>query len=254
MKTSLKVMLGFAAGYAVGSLVMKIIDNRSLEQKIQDAIEEEMNKLDLNEKEIAECDEQNEIAEEPSNEADIVADSEVEQYEQYDEMTEMYKRNIEQCVSKYVIQNIYNRDEDDSDTDVMIDMMAEMAQMTEQQEQYYIPIDYAKEANNPYGKPATVPVILPPDVGEKLEDQAAKDGFYDVVEFLYFDGDNIIIGSDGDILTKEDIGTYLGHVIPKKLTTLDEDDILYIKNDKLKLIIEVHVTKELYSEQDYRYR
>lgn len=254
MKTSLKVMLGFAAGYAVGSLVMKIIDNRSLEQKIQDAIEEEMNKLDLNEKEIAECDEQNEIAEEPSNEADIVADSEVEQYEQYDEMTEMYKRNIEQCVSKYVIQNLHNRDEDDSDTDIMIDMMAEMAQMTEQQEQYYIPIDYAKEANNPYGKPATVPVILPPDVGEKLEDQAAKDGFYDVVEFLYFDGDNIIIGSDGDILTKEDIGTYLGHVIPKKLTTLDEDDILYIKNDKLKLIIEVHVTKELYSEQDYRYR
>lgn len=258
MKTSLKVMLGFAAGYAVGSLVMKIIDNRSLEQKIQDAIEEEMNKLDLNKKEIADYDEQNEIAEEPSNEAVIVddesyipTDSEVEQY---DEMTEMYKRNIEQCVSKYVIKNIYDRDEDDSDTDVMIDMMAEMEQMTEQQEQYYIPIDYAKEANNPYGKPATVPVILPPDVGEKLEDQAAKDGFYDVVEFLYFDGDNIIIGSDGDILTKEDIGTYLGHVIPKKLTTLDEDDILYIKNDKLKLIIEVHVTKELYSEQDYRYR
>lgn len=256
MKTSVKVMLGFAAGYAVGSLVMKIIDNRSLEQKIQDAVEEELAKLELNKKEIDEYDEQNEIAEEPSNEAIIVddesyipTDSEVEQY---DEMTEMYKRNIEQCVSKYVIKNIYDRDEDDSDTDVMIDMMAEMAQMAEQQEQYYIPIDYAKEANNPYGKPATVPVILPPDVGEKLEDQAAKDGLYDVVEFLYFDGDNIIIGSDGDILTKEDIKTYLGHVIPKKLTALDEDDILYVKNDKLKLIIEVHVTKELYSEQDYR--
>lgn len=255
MKTSLKVMLGFAAGYAVGSIIMKLIDNRTMEQKIQDAVEEEINKLELNKKEIDEYDNQNEIAEEPSNEAAIVdeesyipTDSEVAQY---DEMTEMYKRNIEQCVSKYVIQNLYDRDEDDSDTDVMIDMMAEMESMTKQQEQYYIPIDYAKEANNPYGKPATVPVILPPDVGEKLEDQAAKDGIYDVVEFLYFDGDNVIIGSEGDILTKEDIKTYLGFVVPKKLTTLPEDDILYVKNDKLKLIIEVHTTKEAYADQRY---
>lgn len=261
MKTSLKVMLGFAAGYAVGSIIMKLIDNRTMEQKIQDAVDEELAKLELNKKEIDECDEQNEITEEHSDEAVVENENENEndyiqedsEEEQYDELTEMYKRNIDKCVSKYVIQNLYNRDEDDSDTDVMIDMMAEMESMTKQQEQYYIPIDYAKEANNPYGKPATVPVILPPDVGEKLEDQAAKDGLYNVVEFLYFDGDNVMIGSEGDILTKEDIKTYLGFVVPKKLATLPEDDILYVKNDRLKLIIEVHTTKEAYVDQKYYY-
>ena len=265
MKTSLKVMLGFAAGYAVGSIIMKLIDNRTMEQKIQDAVEEELAKLELNKKEIDECDEQNEITEEHSDEAVVENENENEnenknendyiqedsEEEQYDELTEMYKRNIDKCVSKYVIKNLYDRDEDDSDTDVMIDMMAEMESMTKQQEQYYIPVDYAKEANNPYGKPATVPVILPPDVGEKLEDQAAKDGLYDVVEFLYFDGDNVMIGSEGDILTKEDIKSYLGFVVPKKLTTLPEDDILYVKNDRLKLIIEVHTTKEAYVDQRY---
>ena len=261
MKTSLKVMLGFAAGYAVGSIIMKLIDNRTMEQKIQDAVDEELAKLELNK------DEQNEITEEHSDEDVVENENENEnkneneneyiqedsEEEQYDELTEMYKRNIDKCVSKYVIQNLYNRDEDDSDTDVLIDMMAEMESMTKQQEQYYIPVDYAKEANNPYGKPATVPVILPPDVGEKLEDQAAKDGLYDVVEFLYFDGDNVMIGSEGDILTKEDIKTYLGFVVPKKLATLPEDDILYVKNDRLKLIIEVHTTKEAYVDQKYYY-
>ena len=69
MKTSLKVMLGFAAGYAVGSIIMKLIDNRTMEQKIQDAVEEELAKLELNKKEIDECDEQNEITEEHSDEA-----------------------------------------------------------------------------------------------------------------------------------------------------------------------------------------
>ena len=117
-------MLGFAAGYAVGSIIMKLIDKRTMEQKIQDAVEEELAKLELNKKEIDECDEQNEITEERSDEAVVENENENEnenknendyiqedsEEEQYDELTEMYKRNIDKCVSKYVIQNLYNRD------------------------------------------------------------------------------------------------------------------------------------------------
>ena len=52
IKGCLKTLLVFAAGYAAGSIVMKLIDNRTMEQKIQDAVEEELAKLELNKKEI----------------------------------------------------------------------------------------------------------------------------------------------------------------------------------------------------------
>lgn len=234
IKGCLKTLLVFAAGYAAGSIVMKLMDNRTMEQKIQDAVEEELAKLELNKKEIAE---------EPSNDAaivdddsDIYAPSDEEKVE-YDEMIDSYKRNIDKCVNNYVTRFVYDRDEDDSDTDIIIDMMAEAKAEAE-----------AEEANNPYGKPSTVPVILPPDIGERLENQALKDNYYDIVEFLYFDGDGTILGSDDDILTQEDIKKYLGFVAPKKLATLPDDGVLYVKNDKYKLIIEIHVTKDAYSD------
>lgn len=234
IKGCLKTLLVFAAGYAAGSIVMKLMDNRTMEQKIQDAVEEELAKLELNKKEIAE---------EPSNDAaivdddsDIYAPSDEEQVE-YDEMIESYKRNIDKCVNSYVTRFVYDRDEDDSDTDIIIDMMAEAKAEAE-----------AEENDNPYGKPSTVPVILPPDIGERLENQALKDNYYDIVEFLYFDGDGTILGSDDDVLTQEDIKNYLGFVAPKKLATLPDDGTLYVKNDKYKLIIEIHVTKDAYSD------
>ena len=232
IKGCLKTLLVFAAGYAAGSIVMKLIDNRTMEQKIQDAIEEELAKLELNKKEIAE---------EPSNDAAIVDDdSDIytpsdEEAEEYDEMIESYKRNIDKCVNSYVTRFVYDRDEDDSDTDIIIDMMAEAKAEAE-----------AEEDDNPYGKPSNIPVILSPDVGERLENQAHKDNYYDVVEFLYFDGDGIILGSGDDILTQEDIKKYLGFVAPSKLAKLPDDGVLYVKNDKYRLIIEVHVTKDAY--------
>ena len=238
IKGCLKTLLVFAAGYAAGSIVMKLMDNRTMEQKIQDAVEEELAKLELNKKEIAE---------EPSNDAaivdddsDIYAPSDEEKVE-YDEMIESYKRNIDKCVNSYVTRFVYDRDEDDSDTDIIIDMMAEAKAEAEAEAE-------AEEDNNPYGKPASVPVILPPDVGERLENQAHKDNYYDVVEFLYFDGDGVILGSEDDVLTQEDIKKYLGFVAPKKLATLPDDGVLYVKNDKYKLIIEIHVTKDAYSD------
>lgn len=239
IKGCLKTLLVFAAGYAAGSIVMKLIDNRTMEQKIQDAVEEELAKLELNKKEIAE---------EPSNDAAIVDDdSDIytpsdEEKVEYDEMIESYKQNIDKCVNSYVTRFVYDRDEDDSDTDIIIDMMAEAKEEAEAEAMT------KQEDNNPYGKPATVPVILPPDVGERLENQAHKDNYYDVVEFLYFDGDGTILGSDDDILTQEDIKNYLGFVAPKKLATLPDDGTLYVKNDKYKLIIEIHVTKDAYSD------
>lgn len=232
IKGCLKTLLVFAAGYAAGSIVMKLIDNRTMEQKIQDAVEEELAKLELNKKEIAE---------EPSNDAAIVDDdSDIytpsdEEAVEYDEMIESYKRNIDKCVNSYVTRFVYDRDEDDSDTDIIIDMMAEAKAKAE-----------AEEDDNPYGKPSNIPVILSPDVGERLENQAHKDNYYDVVEFLYFDGDGIILGSGDDILTQEDIKKYLGFVAPSKLAKLPDDGVLYVKNDKYRLIIEVHVTKDAY--------
>lgn len=238
IKGCLKTLLVFAAGYAAGSIVMKLMDNRTMEQKIQDAVEEELAKLELNKKEIAE---------EPSNDAaivdddsDIYAPSDEEKVE-YDEMIDSYKRNIDKCVNNYVTRFVYDRDEDDSDTDIIIDMMAEAKAKAKAEAE-------AEENDNPYGKPSTVPVILPPDVGERLENQAHKDNYYDVVEFLYFDGDGTILGSDDDVLTQEDIKNYLGFVAPKKLATLPDDGTLYVKNDKYKLIIEIHVTKDAYSD------
>ena len=236
IKGCLKTLLVFAAGYAAGSIVMKLMDNRTMEQKIQDAVEEELRKLEINE-DNEEVTTTEEIT--TNDDSDIYASSDEEKVE-YDEMIESYKRNIDKCVNSYVTRVVYDRDEDDSDTDIIIDMMAEEKAEAEAVTK--------QEANNPYGKPATVPVILPPDVGEKLENQALKDNYYDIVEFLYFDGDGTILGSDDDILTQEDIKKYLGFVVPKKLATLPDDGILYVKNDKYKLIIEVHVTKDAYSD------
>lgn len=235
IKGCLKTLLVFAAGYAAGSIVMKLIDNRTMEQKIQDAVEEELRKLEINE-DIEEETTTEEIT--TNDDSDIYTPSDEEKVE-YDEMIESYKRNIDKCVNSYVTRFVYDRDEDDSDTDIIIDMMAEAKSEAEAE---------AEENNNPYGKPSTVPVILPPDVGERLENQAHKDNYYDVVEFLYFDGDGTILGSDDDILTQEDIKNYLGFVAPKKLATLPDDGTLYVKNDKYKLIIEIHVTKDAYSD------
>ena len=236
IKGCLKTLLVFAAGYAAGSIVMKLMDNRTMEQKIQDAVEEELRKLEINE-DNEEVTTTEEIT--TNDDSDIYASSDEEKVE-YDEMIESYKRNIDKCVNSYVTRVVYDRDEDDSDTDIIIDMMAETKAEAEAVTK--------QEANNPYGKPATVPVILPPDVGEKLENQALKDNYYDIVEFLYFDGDGTILGSDDDILTQEDIKKYLGFVAPKKLAALPDDGVLYVKNDKYKLIIEVHVTKDAYSD------
>lgn len=235
IKGCLKTLLVFAAGYAAGSIVMKLIDNRTMEQKIQDAVEEELRKLEINE-DIEEETTTEEIT--TNDDSDIYTPSDEEKVE-YDEMIESYKRNIDKCVNSYVTRFVYDRDEDDSDTDIIIDMMAEAKAEAETE---------AEENDNPYGKPSTVPVILPPDVGERLENQAHKDNYYDVVEFLYFDGDGTILGSDDDILTQEDIKNYLGFVAPKKLATLPDDGTLYVKNDKYKLIIEIHVTKDAYSD------
>ena len=234
IKGCLKTLLVFAAGYAAGSIVMKLMDNRTMEQKIQDAVEEELAKLELNKKEIAE---------EPSNDADIVDDESYiptdEEAVEYDELIETYKQNIDKCVNNYVTRFVYDRDEDDSDTDIIIDMMAEAKAKVKAEAE-------AEENDNPYGKPSNIPVILSPDVGERLENQAHKDNYYDVVEFLYFDGDGIILGSGDDILTQEDIKKYLGFVAPSKLAKLPDDGVLYVKNDKYRLIIEVHVTKDAY--------
>ena len=235
IKGCLKTLLVFAAGYAAGSIVMKLMDNRTMEQKIQDAVEEELAKLELNE-DNEEVTTTEEIT--TNDDSDIYAPSDEEKVE-YDEMIESYKRNIDKCVNSYVTRFVYDRDEDDSDTDIIIDMMAEAKAEAEAE---------AEEDNNPYGKPASVPVILPPDVGERLENQAHKDNYYDVVEFLYFDGDGVILGSEDDVLTQEDIKKYLGFVAPKKLATLPDDGVLYVKNDKYKLIIEIHVTKDAYSD------
>lgn len=233
IKGCLKTLLVFAAGYAAGSIVMKLMDNRTMEQKIQDAVEEELRKLEINE-DNEEVTTTEEIT--TNDDSDICTPSDEEKVE-YDEMIESYKRNIDKCVNSYVTRFVYDRDEDDSDTDIIIDMMTETKAEAE-----------AEENDNPYGKPSTVPVILPPDVGERLENQALKDNYYDIVEFLYFDGDGTILGSDDDILTQEDIKKYLGFVAPKKLATLPDNGILYVKNDKYKLIIEVHVTKDAYSD------
>lgn len=235
IKGCLKTLLVFAAGYAAGSIVMKLMDNRTMEQKIQDAVEEELAKLEINE-DNEEVTTTEEIT--TNDDSDIYAPSDEEKVE-YDEMIESYKRNIDKCVNSYVTRFVYDRDEDDSDTDIIIDMMAEAKAEAEAE---------AEEDNNPYGKPASVPVILPPDVGERLENQAHKDNYYDVVEFLYFDGDGVILGSEDDVLTQEDIKKYLGFVAPKKLATLPDDGVLYVKNDKYKLIIEIHVTKDAYSD------
>ena len=235
IKGCLKTLLVFAAGYAAGSIVMKLMDNRTMEQKIQDAVEEELRKLEINE-DNEEVTTTEEIT--TNDDSDIYAPSDEEKVE-YDEMIESYKRNIDKCVNSYVTRFVYDRDEDDSDTDIIIDMMAEAKAEAEAE---------AEEDNNPYGKPASVPVILPPDVGERLENQAHKDNYYDVVEFLYFDGDGVILGSEDDVLTQEDIKKYLGFVAPKKLATLPDDGVLYVKNDKYRLIIEVHVTKDAYSD------
>lgn len=242
IKGCLKTLLVFAAGYAAGSIVMKLMDNRTMEQKIQDAVEEELAKLELNKKEINEYDEEVTTTEETTtnDDSDIYTPSDEEAAE-YDELIETYKQNIDKCVNSYVTRFVYDRDEDDSDTDIIIDMMAEAKAKAKAEAE-------AEENDNPYGKPSTVPVILPPDVGERLENQAHKDNYYDVVEFLYFDGDGTILGSDDDILTQEDIKNYLGFVAPKKLATLPDDGTLYVKNDKYKLIIEIHVTKDAYSD------
>ena len=237
IKGCLKTLLVFAAGYAAGSIVMKLMDNRTMEQKIQDAVEEELRKLEINE-DNEEVTTTEEIT--TNDDSDIYAPSDEEKVE-YDEMIESYKRNIDKCVNSYVTRFVYDRDEDDSDTDIIIDMMAEAKAEAEAEAE-------AEEDNNPYGKPASVPVILPPDVGERLENQAHKDNYYDVVEFLYFDGDGVILGSEDDVLTQEDIKKYLGFVAPKKLATLPDDGVLYVKNDKYKLIIEIHVTKDAYSD------
>ena len=240
IKGCLKTLLVFAAGYAAGSIVMKLMDNRTMEQKIQDAVEEELRKLEINEdnEEVTTTEETTEETT-TNDDSDIYAPSDEEKVE-YDEMIDSYKRNIDKCVNSYVTRFVYDRDEDDSDTDIIIDMMAETKAEAEAVTK--------QEANNPYGKPSTVPVILSPDVGERLENQALKDNYYDIVEFLYFDGDGTILGSDDDILTQEDIKKYLGFVAPKKLATHPDDGILYVKNDKYKLIIEVHVTKDAYSD------
>ena len=240
IKGCLKTLLVFAAGYAAGSIVMKLMDNRTMEQKIQDAVEEELRKLEINE-DNEEVTTTEEIT--TNDDSDIYTPSDEEKVE-YDEMIDSYKRNIDKCVNNYVTRFVYDRDEDDSDTDIIIDMMAEAKAKSEAEAEAMT----KQEANNPYGKPSTVPVILPPDVGERLENQALKDNYYDIVEFLYFDGDGTILGSDDDILTQEDIKKYLGFVAPKKLATLPDDGILYVKNDKYKLIIEVHVTKDAYSD------
>ena len=234
IKGCLKTLLVFAAGYAAGSIVMKLIDNRTMEQKIQDAVEEELRKLEINE----DNEEVTTTEVTTTDDSDIYAPSD-EEVAEYDELIESYKQNIDKCVNSYVTRFVYDRDEDDSDTDIIIDMMAEAKAKAETE---------AEENDNPYGKPSTVPVILPPDVGERLENQAHKDNYYDVVEFLYFDGDGTILGSDDDILTQEDIKNYLGFVAPKKLATLPDDGTLYVKNDKYKLIIEIHVTKDAYSD------
>lgn len=236
IKGCLKTLLVFAAGYAAGSIVMKLMDNRTIEQKIQDAVEEELRKLEINE-DNEEVTTTEEIT--TNDDSDIYAPSDEEKVE-YDEMIDSYKRNIDKCVNNYVTRFVYDRDEDDSDTDIIIDMMTEAEAEAEAVTK--------QEDNNPYGKPSTVPVILPPDIGERLEDQALKDNYYDIVEFLYFDGDGTILGSDDDILTQEDIKKYLGFVAPKKLATLPDNGILYVKNDKYKLIIEIHVTKDAYSD------
>ena len=233
IKGCLKTLLVFAAGYAAGSIVMKLMDNRTMEQKIQDAVEEELRKLEINE-DNEEVTTTEEIT--TNDDSDIYAPSDEEKVE-YDEMIESYKRNIDKCVNSYVTRFVYDRDEDDSDTDIIIDMMAEAKAKAE-----------AEEDDNPYGKPSNVPVILSPDVGERLENQAHKDNYYDVVEFLYFDGDGTILGSDDDVLTQEDIKKYLGFVAPSKLAKLPDDGVLYVKNDKYRLIIEVHVTKDAYSD------
>ena len=238
IKGCLKTLLVFAAGYAAGSIVMKLMDNRTMEQKIQDAVEEELRKLEINE-DNEEVTTTEEIT--TNDDSDIYTPSDEEKVE-YDEMIDSYKRNIDKCVNNYVTRFVYDRDEDDSDTDIIIDMMAETKAEAEAE------AVTKQEANNPYGKPSTVPVILPPDAGERLENQALKDNYYDIVEFLYFDGDGTILGSDDDILTQEDIKKYLGFVAPKKLAALPDDGILYVKNDKYKLIIEVHVTKDAYSD------
>ena len=239
IKGCLKTLLVFAAGYAAGSIVMKLIDNRTMEQKIQDAVEEELRKLEINEdNEEVTTTEVTTTEVTTTDDSDIYAPSD-EEVAEYDELIESYKQNIDKCVNSYVTRFVYDRDEDDSDTDIIIDMMAEAKAKAETE---------AEENDNPYGKPSTVPVILPPDVGERLENQAHKDNYYDVVEFLYFDGDGTILGSDDDILTQEDIKNYLGFVAPKKLATLPDDGTLYVKNDKYKLIIEIHVTKDAYSD------
>lgn len=239
IKGCLKTLLVFAAGYAAGSIVMKLIDNRTMEQKIQDAVEEELAKLEINEdNEEVTTTEVTTTEATTTDDSDIYTPSDEEQVE-YNELIESYKRNIDKCVNSYVTRFVYDRDEDDSDTDIIIDMMAEAKAEAESE---------AEENDNPYGKPSTVPVILSPDVGERLENQAHKDNYYDVVEFLYFDGDGTILGSDDDILTQEDIKNYLGFVAPKKLATLPDDGTLYVKNDKYKLIIEIHVTKDAYSD------
>ena len=205
IKGCLKTLLVFAAGYAAGSIVMKLMDNRTMEQKIQDAVEEELRKLEINE-DNEEVTTTEEIT--TNDDSDIYAPSDEEKVE-YDEMIESYKRNIDKCVNSYVTRVVYDRDEDDSDTDIIIDMMAEAKAKSESEAE-------AEENDNPYGKPSTVPVILSPDVGEKLENQALKDNYYDIVEFLYIDGDGTILGSDDDILTQEDIKKFLGFVAPKK--------------------------------------
>ena len=235
IKGCLKTLLVFAAGYAAGSIVMKLMDNRTMEQKIQDAVEEELRKLEINE-DNEEVTTTEEIT--TNDDSDIYAPSDEEKVE-YDEMIESYKRNIDKCVNSYVTRFVYDRDEDDSDTDIIIDMMTEAKAEAKAKAE-------AEEDDNPYGKPSNVPVILSPDVGERLENQAHKDNYYDVVEFLYFDGDGIILGSGDDILTQEDIKKYLGFVAPSKLAKLPDDGILYVKNDKYRLIIEVHVTKDAY--------
>lgn len=224
----------FGAGLLTGAIAMREYMRKTLKEEIEDiearekVLEDALRKINKeienNEENINECEEeQNDI------------EREVETITGYVDYGEEYSE-------------MFYRDEDDdrSDTDVILDYVNKMKQ--EQTEE--IMEEYA-DIREDYDKGDGVFEIdedefLPYEEGEvnivaqKVFDAMKYDRHihYDLVEFNYYDN-GIVTGSNGDILTYEDLMKYAGQCHFDFPGRGPDEDLIFVVNHRFKLLIEI---------------
>lgn len=224
----------FGAGLLTGAIAMREYMRKTLKEEIEDiearekVLEDALRKInkemEKNEEDTKECEEeQNDI------------EREVETITGYVDYGEEYSE-------------MFYRDEDDdrSDTDVILDYVNKMKQ--EQTEEI---MEEYEDIREDYDKGDGIFEIdedefLPYEEGEvNIVDQKTFDAMkydrhihYDFVEFNYYDN-GVVTGSNGDILTYEDLIKYAGQCHFDFPGRGPDEDLIFVVNHRFKLLIEI---------------